>query len=78
VAGVDQGISDNHVLTTTSGEDNNLGNVVTSERLNTPVRYRSALLGGSNRWLDEDLLVDSIGLRLVSVESHNGELLSPN
>jgi hypothetical protein len=46
VAGVDQGISDNHVLTTTSGEDNNLGNVVTSERLNTPVRYRSALLGG--------------------------------
>jgi hypothetical protein len=77
VAGVDQGIGDDHVLTTTSGEDNNLGNVVTSKRLNTPVRYRSALLAG-NQCTDEDLLVDSIGLRLVSVKSHNRELLNLN
>jgi hypothetical protein len=37
VAGEDQGIGDHNILTTTSGKDNNLGDVVTGQRLDAPV-----------------------------------------
>ena len=73
----DQGIGNDDVLAATSGEDDNLGNIVASQRLDTPGSYWSALLGEVPIAVNEgNLLVDGIGLRLVAVESHNGELLT--
>jgi hypothetical protein len=37
VAGENQGIGDHNVLTTTSRKDDNLGNVITSQRFDAPV-----------------------------------------
>lgn len=42
VARVDKSIGNHHVLATTSGKDDNLGNVVGSERFNAPVSFRLA------------------------------------
>lgn len=42
VARVDKCIGNHHVLATTSGKDDNLGNVVGSERLNAPASFMSA------------------------------------
>lgn len=36
VAGEDQGIGDHDILPSAGGEDDNLGNVLAGERLNTP------------------------------------------
>lgn len=73
VAGVDQGIGNHDILPSPGSENDYLGNVLASERLDAPgskdERFRTLGLSISN------LLVDSISLGLVSVEAHNRELL---
>lgn len=80
VVGEDESVGDNDVFPTGGREDNNLGNVVWSEGLTSAGKRWSALdilRGGClvcGR-VGVDLRIHSICLGLVSVESHNRELL---
>lgn len=70
MARVNQGISNDNVLTPSGSEDHNLRNIIASERLDTPgtISYESSIPA-------VDLLVDRIRLGLVAVEADHREFL---
>ena len=61
-----QRICHNHIFTPASVENNNLGNIIGSERLTAPIPYQPRVTDGG----PHGLRIDSICLGFVAIESH--------
>lgn len=74
MTGEDQCIGNDHVLTSPRSKDNNLSNIITSERLAAPKKKGTLALSRCMAMKRNHSRIDSISLRLITVETHNREL----
>lgn len=74
---VDESVGDDDVFSAGGVEDDNLGDVIGGEGLDSTVWAVSKLRNfcAEHHWLMGNVRVDSISLGLVAIEADNGELL---
>lgn len=77
MVGVDKSVSDDDVFSAGGIEDDNLGDVIGGEGLDSTVRAVSKMRNfcAEHHRLMGNIRVDSISLGLVAIEADNGELL---
>lgn len=71
MAGENQCIGDNYVLSATCSENDNLGDVLGRQWLAAAIHYQTLAFP----YVEADLRVNSIRLRFIAVEPDNRELL---
>lgn len=71
MAGENQCIGDNYILSATCSEDDNLGDVLGGQWLAAAIYYQNLAF----LYVEADLRVNSISLRFIAIEPNNREIL---